>query len=109
VAWIVEWVLRARRDGLSLGSRDLAEAYEGSRAKDLARTVGITDTLARGFRPQLPGMGLLRSVALSSLKWLSPVDSWLSRAAMGMQPPVPALATGLTLGELEEDIRHGIC
>ncbi|RMH48114.1 MAG: 2-octaprenyl-6-methoxyphenyl hydroxylase [Gammaproteobacteria bacterium] len=107
VAWIVELLLWARHQGLSLSGPELAEQYCRTRKPDIARMATLTDWLARGFRPQLPGAKMVRSLLLSGLGLCPLADEWVARTAMGQQPPVPWLAAGLSLEEVKDEVTYG--
>ena len=78
-------VLRADR-GAAVDPGDPARLgrYRSLRQADYRRTIGLTDSLVRGFSLDLPGLGRLRGVTLSMFDGLLPMKNRLVRATRGV-------------------------
>ncbi len=103
VAWLTELLLGAAWQQISPGSDELLQRYQLKRIADTNRTLAVTDTLARLFANENSLLSLARNLVLSGLSLCPPADHWLSDTAMGLQPPLPKLACGLTLEEIADD------
>ncbi|WP_372591065.1 FAD-dependent monooxygenase [Guyparkeria sp.] len=58
--------------------------YRGLRMADYRRTIGLTDSLVRGFSLDLPGLGHVRGATLSMFDGLLPMKNRLVRATRGI-------------------------
>jgi len=78
-------VLRADRDeSVDPGDPGRLDRYRSLRSADYRRTIGLTDSLVRGFSFDLPGLGHLRGATLSLFDGLLPMKNRLVRATRGV-------------------------
>ncbi len=98
VAVLAELLADALRAGRSdPGDPELLAAYRDWRRRDQRNVVAFTDGLVRLFDLQLPGLGLLRGLALQAFDLLPGVRQLLAREAMGLGGRLPRLIRGLPL------------
>ncbi|MGM0517259.1 MAG: FAD-dependent monooxygenase [Pseudomonadota bacterium] len=78
-------VLRADRgEPVDPGDPQRLARYRSLRASDYRRTIGLTDSLVRGFSLDLPGLGHVRGATLSLFDGLLPMKNRLVRATRGV-------------------------
>ncbi len=103
VAWLAELLQGAAYQHISPGADEILQRYQDLREADIHRTLTITDFLARLFANNNSLLSLGRNLLLSGLSLCPPADQWLFDTAMGLQPPLPELACGITLKEIADD------
>ena len=78
-------VLRADRgEAVDPGDPALLARYRLLRSADYRRTIGLTDSLVRGFSLDLPALGHVRGATLSLFDGLLPMKNRLVRATRGI-------------------------
>ena len=95
-ALLAELIAAAARAGEDPGAPELLARYQAQRQDDHRRTIGLTDLLAQAFLPQIPPAPGLRALGLVGLNLCAPLKRGLARQTMGLAPPLPRLARGLT-------------
>ncbi|MDD3608811.1 MAG: 2-octaprenyl-6-methoxyphenyl hydroxylase [Halothiobacillaceae bacterium] len=80
---LTDLLRRAHERGADPGEASLLASYVEARCADYRRSLSATDTLARLFLPDLPGLGALRGVALALLDSCPPARHRLAQVAMG--------------------------
>jgi len=114
VAWLTELLLEVPQQ---LGSQcnhlsepqcidQFMQNYVSKRHKDIERTIGFTDSLARLFSNENSLLSQTRNLGLAALSFMPMIEHWISDTAMGLTPPVPRLACGESLDELIEQSLH---
>lgn len=89
VATLAEVVGAALARGEDAGSQTALEAYAARRRRDQRLTVGITDGLARLFRPRFAPLALARNVGLIGFDALPWPKRLFARQTMGLTGGVP--------------------
>lgn len=106
-AALAEVLVAARQRGQALGALAVLQRYQRWRAEDQARVMRLTDSLARGFGWQVPGLRQVRGLALLAMDLVTPLKRRVARLAMGMTGQLPRLMRGLRLwGEELSDANH---
>ncbi|MFP4639077.1 MAG: FAD-dependent monooxygenase [Guyparkeria sp.] len=78
-------VLRPDRgEAVDPGDPGLLARYRSLRSADYRRTIGLTDSLVRGFSLDLPALGHVRGATLSLFDGLLPMKNRLVRATRGI-------------------------
>ncbi len=103
VAWLAEKLIASEVTNEDIGGEKLLADYVKSRQQDIRTIVTLTDSLARLFANQNRLLTFARNTALAAMPFVPMARDWLGETAMGLQGPLPRLACGETLEEINNE------
>ena len=88
---LAQFVIDARRGGVSVGDAEMLQAYHQSRVADQQRTIGLSDKTMKLFSNRNPILALGRDLGLQLMDICPPAKTLFARGAMGLDVPAPRL------------------
>ncbi len=91
VVELAQFIIDARRGGVSVGDAGMLQAYHQSRVADQQRTIGLSDKTMKLFSNRNPMLALGRDMGLQLMDICPPAKTLFARGAMGLDVPAPRL------------------
>ena len=91
VVELAQFIIDARRGGVSVGDAQMLQAYHQSRVADQQRTIGLSDKTMKLFSNRNPMLALGRDLGLQLMDICPPAKTLFARGAMGLDVPAPRL------------------
>ncbi|SFG91040.1 2-octaprenyl-6-methoxyphenyl hydroxylase [Neptunomonas qingdaonensis] len=91
VVELAQFIIDARRGGVSVGDAEMLQAYHQSRVADQQRTIGLSDKTMKLFSNRNPMLALGRDLGLQLMDICPPAKTLFARGAMGLDVPAPRL------------------